>query len=606
LAAGLWDSHYRFTFAELFAVGLTAVGLLLHELRLGPTNILWLTGVSLAAYLLAAATVQFVIDRGRQRADTAGSSAIELAPGLRGAWQRQERGWIVPAQVTIGGVALALSFWIVLTFSEFPDRAVAPLIVLAVTAAVTLVSRSQQRVLTAAIITGITVFLCQVGWSFIAPDVIAAGMQRLAIVLVAFVAMAECCMSLRGVWSVGRGALNVELTPHAPRATRHAPQIGVGFAAASTCAVLLLLLREAASFDIVTKHTMLLPPLVALCALAIAVLVALVVRLAVVPGLDPFELSERSRTLYVYFGELLLLGLLLHTRLNVPELFKGEMVRYWTFVIIGLAYLGVGLSEWLHRRKLHVLAWPLFNTGLVLAFVPIVVFWAVPAAFLPHLAERAPDMERTLRFAIGGENPLLRHSSHWLLVAILFTIIAAVQRRFIFAFLAALFLNFALWSFWGQLGSDFAIWLHPQIWLIPLAVILLVAEYTQRDRLSTVQAMAVRNAALLILYVSSTADMFIAGLGNSLWLPIVLALFAVAGVLAGILMRVRAFLLQGTAFLFVVVLAQIWHAAVDRQQTWVWWVSGIVLGIAIITLFAIFEKRKQDVVKLLEELKEWR
>jgi hypothetical protein len=79
----------------------------------------------------------------------------------------------------------------------------------------------------------------------------------------------------------------------------------------------------------------------------------------------------------------------------------------------------------------------------------------------------------------------------------------------------------------------------------------------------------------------------------------------VAGVLLGILLRVRAFLIQGTAFLFVVVLAQIWHAAVDRQQTWVWWASGIVLGAAILTLFAIFEKRKQDVVRLLEELKEW-
>ena len=40
---------------------------------------------------------------------------------------------------------------------------------------------------------------------------------------------------------------------------------------------------------------------------------------AAVPGLDPLGLSERGRTLYVYLGELLLLGLLLHVRLNVPD-----------------------------------------------------------------------------------------------------------------------------------------------------------------------------------------------------------------------------------------------------------------------------------------------
>src|SRR5205085_2463131 len=206
----------------------------------------------------------------------------------------------------------------------------------------------------------------------------------------------------------------------------------------------------------------------------------------------------------------------------------------------------------------------------------------------------------------AGEHPLLRHSSQWLLVAVLFAVIAALRRRFVYAFLAALFINFAVWSLWGYFGDAFAFWLHPQLWLVPLALILLATEYVHRDRLSAVQATALRNAALLLLYVSSTADMFIAGVGNSIVLPIVLALFAVAGVLLGILLRVRAFLLQGVAFLFVVVLAQIWHAAVDRQQTWVWWASGIVLGAAILTLFAIFEKRKQDVVKLVEQLKEWR
>ena len=52
----------------------------------------------------------------------------------------------------------------------------------------------------------------------------------------------------------------------------------------------------------------------------------------------------------------------------------------------------------------------------------------------------------------------------------------------------------------------------------------------------------------------------------------------------------------GTGFLLLDVFAMIWHAAVDRQQTWIWYVSGIVLGAAILALFALFEKRRNDLL----------
>jgi len=62
---------------------------------------------------------------------------------------------------------------------------------------------------------------------------------------------------------------------------------------------------------------------------------------------------------------------------------------------------------------------------------------------------------------------------------------------------------------------------------------------------------------------------------------------------------------MGLTFLCLDIFAMIWHAAVDRTQTWVWYVSGIVLGSAILALFALFEKRRNDVLQLLEELKRW-
>jgi hypothetical protein len=80
---------------------------------------------------------------------------------------------------------------------------------------------------------------------------------------------------------------------------------------------------------------------------------------------------------------------------------------------------------------------------------------------------------------------------------------------------------------------------------------------------------------------------------------------AVAGMLAGIVLRVRAFLFVGVSFLLLDVFTMIWHAAVDRYHTWVWWASGIVLGVAILALFAVFEKRRNDVLRLIDEIKRW-
>jgi hypothetical protein len=173
----------------------------------------------------------------------------------------------------------------------------------------------------------------------------------------------------------------------------------------------------------------------------------------------------------------------------------------------------------------------------------------------------------------------------------------------LFGLLSALALNFGLWSLLQHGGFDFHH--HLQIWLIPLALILLVAEYLNRERLPDETAAGLRYLGICTIYISSTADLFIAGIGNSVILPVVLATLAVGGVLAGISLRVRAFLFLGVGFLLLDVMTMIWHAAVNRYHTWVWWVSGIVLGVAILALFAVFEKRRNDVLRLIDEIRSW-
>ena len=70
------------------------------------------------------------------------------------------------------------------------------------------------------------------------------------------------------------------------------------------------------------------------------------------------------------------------------------------------------------------------------------------------------------------------------------------------------------------------------------------------------------------------------------------------------LLRIRAFLFLGIGFLMLDVFAMIWHAAVDRQQTWVWYASGIVLG-AIILACSATRNRRNDVRDLIGRLREW-
>ena len=50
-------------------------------------------------------------------------------------------------------------------------------------------------------------------------------------------------------------------------------------------------------------------------------------------------------------------------------------------------------------------------------------------------------------------------------------------------------------------------------------------------------------------------------------------------------------------FLLLDMFSMIWYAAVDLQQTWVWYVSGIVLGVVVLALFAYLEKRRNHDAK---------
>ena len=135
--------------------------------------------------------------------------------------------------------------------------------------------------------------------------------------------------------------------------------------------------------------------------------------------------------------------------------------------------------------------------------------------------------------------------------------------------------------------------------------ILQTAQAELLDEWMHEQMTTVRYIAAIVIYASSTADIFVNGVGEAPWLPLVLAGLSILGIFAGIWARVQAFLYLGFSFLLIALFTMIWYAAVELHRTWIWWVSGIVTGVLIIVLFGLFEKKRDDILRLAERVKQW-
>jgi hypothetical protein len=299
---------------------------------------------------------------------------------------------------------------------------------------------------------------------------------------------------------------------------------------------------------------------------------------AMLPGEDPFGLDERGRMRYIYAVEGFIVLTLMHVRVTMPWLFGGTFTKYWPLIVMALAFVGLGLSELFRRQGKLVLAEPLERTGVLLPLLPVIGFWML--------------------------NSPVPYSALLLLVGLFYGWLSVMRRSFKFGLLAALAANGGLWHLLqGEAGLGFS--QHPQLWLIPAALSVLLAARINRDSLSAEQMSSIRYGVLITVYVSSTADIFLNGVDDAPWLPIVLAVLSVCGVIAGVMLRVRSFLFVGTAFLLLSMLTMIWSASVNLNWTWLWYVMGIALGVFIIYTFAMFERKREEMLRFVGRLKQW-
>jgi hypothetical protein len=581
------DPDAEFVPQALYVAGLAGVVIGLKDTGLTGEPALRVATVAVASYVLLAQVFSgrmqnLFIRLGYLPADDSNSAPTD------------QPIWFVAAQITIASVAVGLSAGVALAWGNPAQRLLGPLAAgLTCAAGVLLVNRSAGRGSGLAYATfavgALTV--AEIGWALVNLHGPAVMLNRTAAV-VAGLAFATIGCSF--------AIVRVTSTHWANAARRTGPVFGL----LGAFSLIALVAQEGFLFDPVTKQTPLTAAPIALVAMSLAALIVAAILFAVRPQIDPFRLNNRRRPLYVYAAEALLVLLFLHLRFNVPGLFPAIRGQYWAFVVMAIAFVGVGLAELLRRKDLDVVAGPLQRTGVFMPLLPLLAFWlhppeAVRAAVVGHFPGAAP----LLKYLDQIPQTFDSYALLWLLFGLLYTVLAVSRRSYWYSLAAALAANVGLWALWHH--GDVAFLAHPQLWLIPLALIVLASELHHRDRLAPEAAAGLRYLGLGTLYLSSTADLFLAGLGNSALLPVVLAVLSVAGVLAGILFRVRSYLYLGAGFLTLVVGCMIWHAAVGRGQSWVWWASGVVLGAAILALFAVFENRRPKLLAAIEEFRAW-
>jgi hypothetical protein len=560
MIACLWDRHARFAVVGLYVLGLLGGAMVLNRAELTFTRLSWAATMFLAIYSLAVAMLW------RWRTKLIAISA-QLGIPQRIEATVAQLDWVCALTLISVGAVSYYGSLIDLHFAAFSLRASAALAVM--TQAITFGLLAEggwrhrwQRAAIGVFLLGVVLL----GWSWLTPGLNATWLNRSVIMMVVL-------SSSVGLYGIGLKRLRGSYLNWVDSLSASSP-----WALATAAVGLFFCLGTEIfyqfSFGAVRVNSLALFTI----GVTLAVSVALCVFFALSPAHDPLSLSERGRMRYVFIAEGLVALLFVHIRLTMPWLFTGFFERYWPLVVMGVAYLGVATSESLRRRNLLVLAQPLERTGAFLPLLPVFGFWVTSTAVDFSL----------LLFVIGG----------------LYGLLSILRRSFVFGMLAAVAGNCGLWYMLNR-TADYQLLQHPQLWLIPAALSVLVAAYLNEDRLTEDQTAGIRYLSLVTIYASSTADIFLNGVADSPWLPLILAALSLAGVFAGIVLRIRGMLLLGSVFLLLSIVTEIWYASANFGWTWLWYVAGIVTGASIIFMFAIFEKKRSEVMRMMDGLREW-
>ncbi len=577
-----WNRTARFGWPVLYGAGLIAVGMALDARGLLPRVFLWTAGHELAGFVLVAAAVGWLVPK---------MAPVWRALRTAGSQAREPATWLADVQAVVAGLAVVLGVWISIDFGFdgitrpgmdwLSGRMAGPLATAALMAAAILMAsqaRGRWRIgWQYATFALAALGLAELSWAWLDPawlerEGASAWLHRNVILMTAAVVMAL----------VTQFGLSRVLRAGSDWITSGRRMVPV-LAGLALVFLVIVLAQEALLFESPDGTPMAILA-IAVVACAVAALAAAGLALALLPHVDPLGLSDRRRTAYVYAAEVLVGLVGAHLWLTMPWLFRlGFMENYWMLLVIVGAFAGASLSELFHRRGMPVLSEPLERTAVLLPLAPAIVFW------LPMTPPAS---------GFAGASP-----AFWMLGTLFYGFLAISKRSPLFSVIALATANVGLCVLWHQHGG-LGFFDHPQLWLIPIGLSALLAEHLNYDRLTKTQSALLRYVALSLIYVSSSTE-FLSHLGESLWLPLVLILLSVLGVLAGIVLRMRSFVVLGITFLTLVIVTMICHAALVDNQMWIFWVFCICVAFAIIALSAVLSKRHDDILAALMRFRQW-
>ncbi len=273
----------------------------------------------------------------------------------------------------------------------------------------------------------------------------------------------------------------------------------------------------------------------------------------------------------VYIAEVALAVAFAFLRITTQWFGGGIFGEFWPFIIVGISFVTVGLSYALQKLKLLLYVRPSYYTAVLLPLIPLIGAWFIGTG--------------------TGIQTLLG-------MGIFYSVISYVRHQKRYGYIAVAIFNIALQVFFIWRGIRFG--LHPQVFVAPIGITLIGIAHLNRHQMDKKALRFLRSFASAVIYASSIAEFKTFG---GLAPPIILAGLCVLGILAGIALRIRPFLYLGTAFLLVDIFIQI--ISVGRANTWIWWISGFTFGLILFILFALFERKREQILTLIKSLKDW-
>lgn len=560
LFATFWDRRQKLTLPGLYAWGVAVLVLGLDQAAFPAHEMLFAAGFAASGYV---ALTGYLWLQGARLAHWGQSLGVEdPVEGLK-----RTAVWLPPISGMIALAVLLVEFIVVLSFESRTMRYCAALAPLLLAGGIACQAQQARRSLfqwaTLVLLAVAAVFTA---WADVAPGWSGAQTLDRLSRLVTSLSLVSFGLLFARRWRV--------LAEDWKAAAGRAAFTSGGFALA---ALLASLSAEAALFNPATgadvSHGQ-----AAITGLALLGLAVALVWLALSKAPDPFGLSARGRMAYVYAAQVIVVLFWAHIYLVFPEEFHGRVRPYWPYVVMGIAFAGIGLSEVLRQRNVMVLAEPFERSSLLLPLAPMLGAWVIAA-------------EKTEYWAV------------LFLAGLLYSLSAVFRRSFASALAAAVTGNGGLLVLLHETGYRFLE--HPHFWMIPPALSVLGAAEANRRRLNEAQLTSIRYGCLLAIYISSSCEIFLVSAGKSMISPMILATLAIGGVVAGIWLKIRAFLYMGAGFVLVAVVSMVWHAQRTLEQSWPWWAFGMGLGASILAVFVMFERKRVEILGVIERLRHW-